>query len=80
MLDGNAIAGMMTEVFGSEMTTATATCAGCGASGMLAETRVYLRAPGTVVRCPHCQSVMVVVVERRGAYCVDMQGVIGLSV
>jgi hypothetical protein len=80
MLDGNAIAGTLTDVFGVDMTLVTATCAGCGAAGVLAETMVYLRAPGTVVRCRHCESVLVVMVERRGRYCVDMQGVSGLRV
>ena len=79
MLDGNAIAGTMTEIFGSEMTTVVAACAGCGSTGLLAETLVYVRAPGVVVRCRHCQSVLLVVVERRDRYCVDIQGVASLT-
>ena len=31
-LDGNAIAGLLQEVFGTEMTTALGMCATCGAS------------------------------------------------
>ena len=30
MLDGNAVAGMLGEVFAVEMTTATGTCGNCG--------------------------------------------------
>ena len=45
-LDGNAIAGQLVEVFGAELTTATGVCAGCGASGVVAELEVYVRAPG----------------------------------
>ena len=44
-LDGNAIAGLLHEVFGHEMTTATGVCAHCGDQGLLAECRVYTRAP-----------------------------------
>ena len=33
MLDGNAVAGMLREIFGSEMTTAVGTCDGCGTAG-----------------------------------------------
>ena len=33
MLDGNAVAGMLGEVFAVEMTTATGTCGNCGESG-----------------------------------------------
>lgn len=80
MLDGNAIAGTLTEVFGADMTTTTATCAGCGTAGVLAETAVYLRAPGVVVRCRNCESVLAVLVERRGTYCVSMQGISRMGV
>ena len=31
-LDGNAIGGLLHDVFGTEMTTATGTCANCGAA------------------------------------------------
>ena len=55
-LDGNAIAGLLVEVFGAELTTATGTCAHCGATGPVAELEVYLQAPGTVVRCRSCSS------------------------
>ncbi len=75
MLDGNAIAGTMTEIFGEDMTTAVSTCAGCGERRPMAETAVYMRAPGVVVRCRTCDFVLAVVVERRGTYCVDMRGI-----
>ena len=78
-LDGNAIAGLMFEVFGAEMTTATGTCASCGSSAQVAELVVYLEAPGTVARCRTCESVLMVVVERRGTYCVDLRGLAMLA-
>ena len=37
VLDGNAIGGMLMEVFGTEMTTAVATCGSCGAASQVAE-------------------------------------------
>ena len=42
-LDGNAIAGELFDIFGEEMTTATATCAGCGSTRPLGELAVYLQ-------------------------------------
>jgi DNA-directed RNA polymerase subunit RPC12/RpoP len=78
-LDGNAIAGLMLEVFGVEMTTATGVCASCGASGPVAELQVYLRAPGTVVRCRTCSSVLMVIVRVRGFACVDLRGLATLE-
>jgi Family of unknown function (DUF6510) len=74
-LDGNAIAGLMLDVFGVEMTTAKGTCANCASIAMMAERVVYLPAPGAVVRCRTCDAVMMVIVERRGTYIVDMRGV-----
>jgi len=78
-LDGNAIAGTLFDVFGEEMTTATATCASCGSSRRLGELTVYLQAPGVVGRCSRCKNVMMVVVEIRGIACVDLQGIAALE-
>ena len=78
-LDGNAIAGRLHEVFGAELTTATGECANCGARAQMAETVVYLRAPGTVVRCRSCDNVLLVLVSVRGTTCVDLNGVIALE-
>jgi len=73
-VDGNAIAGELTEIFGAEMTTVTGTCGTCGASGQVAELVVYLRAPGTVARCRACGAVLMVVAQIRGVRCVDLGG------
>ena len=73
-LDGNAIGGLLLEVFGVEMTTATGVCAHCGAAGELATLVVYLQAPGTVVRCRSCGEVVAVIVDRHGVKCVDLRG------
>ena len=73
-LDGNAIGGLLIEVFGDEMTTARTACPSCGASGQLAEAKVYLRAPGTVARCRSCGGVLMVLVSARGFTCVDGRG------
>ena len=73
-LDGNAIAGQLVEVFGTEMTTTIGTCASCGAVRQLAEAAVYLDGPGTVVRCRSCASVLMVLVTVRRVTCVDAAG------
>jgi DNA-directed RNA polymerase subunit RPC12/RpoP len=78
-LDGNAIGGLLLDVFDAEMTTATGVCASCGASRQVAELHVYLRAPGTVVRCPSCGSILVVLVDVRGVTCVDLRGLASLQ-
>lgn len=73
-LDGNAIAGLLFDVFGAEMTTATGVCASCGATAYVAELEVYVQAPGTVARCRSCGSVLMVFVSVRGITCVDLDG------
>lgn len=45
-LDGNAIGGMLLEVFGTEMTTAVGRCASCGAVRQVTELAVYQ--PGSI--------------------------------
>jgi hypothetical protein len=65
-LDGNAIAGPLYDVYGEEMTMARGRCTVCGATGPIAELRVYVRAPGMVARCHSCDSVVFVLVEVRG--------------
>jgi len=62
MLDGNAVAGMLREVFAVEMTTAIATCGACGASEAIGATKVF-RGAGIVMRCPHCGNVLAAIVE-----------------
>jgi hypothetical protein len=78
-LDGNAIGGLLHEVFGADMTDAEATCATCGAAGPVAETVVYLRGPGTVVRCRNCSGVLMVISQIRGVNCVDVRGLTTLG-
>ena len=78
-VDGNAIGGLLIDVFGTEMTAASSTCATCGASRPVAELVVYRRAPGTVVRCRTCGSVLMVLVRRTDVTSVDLSGLASLS-
>ena len=78
-LDGNAIGGLLIEVFGSEMTTATGVCGTCGAANPVARLYVYRQAPGTVVRCPCCGSVLMVLVQKQDVACVDTMGLASLG-
>jgi hypothetical protein len=78
-LDGNAIGGLLQEVFGADMTAAEATCATCGAVGPVAATITYLRGPGSVVRCRSCSSILMVISQVRGMNCVDLFGLSALT-
>jgi hypothetical protein len=78
-LDGNAIGGLLHEVFGTEMTAAASTCGNCGDARQVAGLAVYVQAPGTVVRCPSCDSVLMVLVRIRDRTCVDLLGLAALG-
>ena len=73
-LDGNAIAGLLREIFTMEMTNAESTCAGCGAVHAVGRVDVYMNAPGAVVRCPACEQVLMRIVKGRGRYWIDLTG------
>ena len=66
-VDGNAIGGLLIEVFGREMTDARGCCAACGAVNPMGRLIVYRAGPGDVVRCPSCEAVVVVAVALRDA-------------
>jgi ribosomal protein S27E len=73
-LDGNALAGLLAEVFGGEMTSTVVTCRTCGFTAALAETVVYSRLPGAIVRCRNCTELLMVITQIRGVNCIDMLG------
>jgi hypothetical protein len=73
-LDGNAIAGDLFDHFGVDMTASGGSCAHCGAPSLIAELSVYLRAPGAVVRCRRCGSVVMVLVSVQQTLRVDLSG------
>lgn len=78
-VDGNAIGGLLIEVFGTEMTGAMGTCASCSATGPVAEFSVYRGGPGTVAYCRACGSRLMVLVQQRGITCVDLEGLARLG-
>jgi hypothetical protein len=66
MVDGNAVAGFLGEIFVHEMTTARMACRGCGEIEAIGAEHVYIQAPGIVVRCCHCEDVLLVITEQDG--------------
>jgi hypothetical protein len=60
MVDGNALAGELSEVFSREMTVARVACGGCRAVEQLGADHAYIQAPGMVLRCCHCDQVLLV--------------------
>ena len=73
-LDGNAAAGVLADVFGSDVTGSGTVCVACGAHRAVAELVAFVEGPGAVLRCRSCTGLMIVVVSVRGRACVDLQG------
>jgi hypothetical protein len=78
-LDGNSAAGLLQEVFGKEVTTATCTCHNCGSVEAVGAVAVYSYAPGTVMRCPTCDAVLMRIVTDGRRYWVDLKGMRSLE-
>jgi hypothetical protein len=77
-LDGNAAAGVLSEIFAVEMTSALCTCAHCGHVAPLGSLVLYGGQVGMVLRCPTCEQVqmrLVRIPERGGQYWIDMRGI-----
>ena len=73
-LDGNAAAGILSEVFVPDLTTARATCANCGTIPALGALLVYAHGMGTVMRCPSCDAVILRVARTRNKLWLDLTG------
>jgi Zn finger protein HypA/HybF involved in hydrogenase expression len=79
MLDGNAIAGPLQEVFAVEMTTAVGTCGDCGTAGPVGAAHLY-RGAGIVLRCPHCGNTLAKIVKSDSRLWIDLRGIRTLEV
>ncbi len=76
-LDGNAAAGLLSDVFAFEATIAQVTCRGCGATAEIGEMKVYGGAMGAIFRCARCDTVIIRLVRTSRAIWLDMHGANG---
>ena len=74
-LDGNVAGGMLGEIFPFDMTSAIATCAGCGVTDPIGAFMAYAHNMGMVVRCPCCDTPLIRLSHVRGRYWMDMRGI-----
>ena len=79
MVDGNAVAGVLREVFAVEMTTAIALCDTCGATGAVGALHVF-RGAGLVMRCPHCDNVLLTIITDDARVSLSFAGIRTLQV
>ena len=80
VLDGNAAAGALREVFAADITTAEIQCDTCGGTGAVGGLRYYAAPMGVVLRCTNCAAILLRAVrtphgrwlEMRGAHCMRL--------
>ena len=72
-LDGNALAGLLQELFGTELTDAPHACGSCGAVRAIGAHRLY-RGAGLVLRCPACSDIALVVATAADRRVVHLAG------
>ena len=74
MLDGNALAGLLYEIFDVEMTMAPVECASCGRNGEVGSLWAFTASPGFVLRCPACQQIILRIVVTPDKVYLDARG------
>jgi hypothetical protein len=74
MLDGNAMAGLLHELFDAEMTVAPVECASCGRVGAIGSLWAFIESPGYVMRCPECQKIVIRLTIARDHFYFDARG------
>jgi hypothetical protein len=57
-VDGNCLAGAMSDVFGRDITDAMGVCNFCGNRAAVAEVPAYKAGPGVVLRCAECDTIL----------------------
>jgi len=72
-LDGNALAGLLEELFATELTDTPHGCGSCGAVRSIGAHRLY-RGAGLVLRCPVCSDIALVVATTPTSRVVHLAG------
>ena len=78
-LDGNAVAGMLAEMSGFDMTVCWGACVGCGTASQLGAALVYAHGMGVVASCPSCGQYLLRVVRGEGRWWLDLRGLAWLQ-
>lgn len=79
-VDGNVLAGPLSEIFRADMTMATGTCASCGDSSPLARSIVYLKPKTFIVRCHLCDAVLFTIIQSSTRTRIALNGMVSLSI
>ena len=80
MIDGNALAGPLREVFAVDVSVASGRCVHCGRVDPVAALHLYAEAPGLVARCPGCEAVVLRLVRGPASVWLDLSGATTLRI
>ena len=78
MLDANATAGLLYEIFGVEMTAAPTECANCGNEDKIGTLLAFTQGPGIILRCSTCEYVVLRIVQTPDEIILDARGAVYL--
>jgi len=73
-LDGNAAGGLLQEIFVAEITSAQIECEACGYTAAVGALHLYAAAMGAVLRCTHCESILMRTVHTPHGRWLEMKG------
>jgi NAD-dependent SIR2 family protein deacetylase len=79
-VDGNAAAGVLSEIFAADLTIGRAKCAGCGTTRAVGALHVYSHGMGLVVRCPSCAGVVLRVARTPTHLWLDARGAVSIAI
>jgi hypothetical protein len=74
VLDGNAAAGVLHEIFVADTTAAQIQCDACGSVSAVGSLRLYAAPMGAVLRCIHCDSILMSAVRTPHSRWLQMSG------
>jgi hypothetical protein len=78
MLDANATAGLLYEIFGVEMTASPTKCAHCGNEGEIGTLLAFTQGPGIILRCSTCENIVLRIVQTPDEIILDARGAVYL--
>jgi len=78
MLDANATAGLLYQIFSLEMTAAPTECVHCGNEAEIGTLLAFTHGPGIVLRCSGCENIVLRIVQTPEAIYLDARGAVYL--
>jgi Family of unknown function (DUF6510) len=74
VLDGNAAGGLLQEIFVPEITSAQIECEACGYAAAVGTLRLHAAGMGAVLRCTHCDAILMRAVHTAHGRWLEMKG------